>query len=694
MSMLWGGLSLLALLAAAGLFARLLRPRGVVEGGLAFALVLSVLIVLPGYLLSALTRLADLRGWALADGGLLLVAVALTARLRGWRGGWGTATLRAIERRMRGADRRSFCVRLLWLLGATLALTALVNFAEILLLEPGTPDVHQYHLARVAYYLQQGSLRYFPATFWAQVLHPKVATLLLCYTYLASGSLAPLTQLVQFLAYFACLLTGYGLCRLLGYGRQVSLVAALCFALLTICLVEAATAQNDLLLAAYAGIACYFLLAYRQWGGGTSLVLAAVAVALGAGVKATFFLVLPSLLCIALPLLRARRFPTPPLSAKHALLLTAALLLAIAIITVPSGYGENFRRFGHPFGPKALRAELSTEGGSPRVLATNGLRNLARCVVDFLTLDGYYPLPGAPAVQGALTGVARGACTALGLRLDSPPGVRPGFPFSYHKSLIADETLSGWGVLGFLLLWPAVWLVALGGVRAPLVRPFAWAAVLHPLVLSLLVPYDPFHGRFFIVTALVALPAVAACLAAWRGRLARAYLGTVAVLGCLGALTAVTFRLGTPLLTYSYAGVTYPSAFTLTREQQLMRECPKTRLAFILEEVLPERAVVAVDTQHALPEYCFFGDRFTRRIIPLRPFTGPRHPLPPEAQYLIYDATSPYATPGGILLTAEDYPLGVTYIRKLWHGHPGRVSHELPAHAPSPRLLVGARQAK
>jgi 4-amino-4-deoxy-L-arabinose transferase-like glycosyltransferase len=661
MDIVFGLISVLSVFAAAFLLARMARVHTRVAFLLTFAVLLSAIIVLQGYLLSWMDRLSSLAWWAQAG----VTTFALASLPPAFNTALRAVCLRRpemprdIERRIAGADRKSFSVRLLLVLAITVGLVAAINFIEVATLEPATPDAHQYHLARMVHYLQQGNLGYYDAGYWAQAVYPKVATILHLYAYLTSG-FACLTQLVQFIAYLISMLALYGICRHLGQRRQAGAFAAFIFGLLIICLTEASTAQNDLILTAFIGATLYFVFAYREWRSAKYLILAMVAFALAVGVKATFLVTLPPLALIAGYALFIRL----PVSGKHLGVALVALLIAGAILILPSGYWDNLRRFHDPFGPREAREKYTQERRPLPGMAADGLLNVLRYGVDFLVLDGWYPVPYADCAQAALTAVPRAAFSSLHLNLESPRGARPQFPFSYRKHIRADETLSSWGMLGFLLIWPIVWL-ALVRKRSPTpMRIFAAAALLYYLVLCFIIPYDPFHGRFFTTGALFALPPLAAFFALPHSRPGRIYLGIVVILGCVNALIAASFRTGAALIPHrDYEGKAVPFVFALTQSQLLLREAPGLNL-FMFDTVVPPDAVVAIDVSRIPPEYLFFGDKFTRRLITLRPFVGPRKPPPPEARYLIYDTTSRYYKPG-LRLTPPSYPLGAIYVREL-----------------------------
>jgi len=661
MTVLFGIISLFTVLAAALVLARMAGVRTRVAFWLACAVLVSAIIVLQGYLLSCGEQLNSIGWWALAGVATLALAClplpfSPVLRARCLR---GPEMARDIEQRINRANRKSFSARLLLVMAVTTGVVTAINFIEAATLEPATPDAHQYHLARMVHYLQQGHLGYYDAGYWAQVVYPKVATVLHLYAYLTSG-FAAMTQLAQFLAYLASMLAVYGICRLLEQRRQAAVFAAGIFGLLIINLTEASTAQNDLILTAFIGAALYFVFAYRKWREAKYLALAAIAFALAVGVKATFLVTLPPLTMLAGYAL----FALPRISGRHLEVALASLAIAGAVLVLPSGYWDNLRRFGDPFGPREARAKYTQEDKSVASFAADGVLNTLRYGVDFLVLDGWYPATGADKLQEALTSLPRAVFSGSHINLENPRGARPQFPFSYRKHIRADETRSSWGMLGFLLLWPAVWLALAGKGYSTPIKLFAAAALLYYLALCFIIPYDPFHGRFFTTGALFALPPLAAFFAMPHSRLGRVFLWVIVALGCVNALIAVSFRTGSSLIPHrDYQGNAMPSVFTLTQSQLLLREAPGLDL-FLFDSLVPPHAVVALDVQRIPPEYLFFGDKFTRRLISLRPFDGPRKPLPPEAQYLIYDETSPYFAPGA-QLTPPDYPLGAIYLREV-----------------------------
>jgi hypothetical protein len=654
--------SLAALLAAAWLFTRLLRPDTRTGALLIVPLLFAAFIVGLGYLLSLAHVLGQLVWWATGSLALLVVLLVPMWLIPAWRAVCfrPLSLPHDIEARIRAAGTRGFDLRLLIVTGCGVALVALLTFIRVLSFEPATVDAMTYHLSRMAQYLQHNSLAPFGAGYWAQELHPKVATILHLYAYLVSEKMANLTQLVQFIAYGAAMLSLYGIARLLGAARRNSVFAALVFGLLIIVIMEAATAQNDLILAAFLSISLFLLLCYRTYSRPLYLVCAALAFSLAAGVKGTVLTALPSLFIVTAAVL----LPPLPVRARRDLTIgLGALLLFLLVMTLPSGYLENWQRFGHPLGTLAVRQRHSFTGASPARMLTGGGLNLLRYGCEFLSPDGLPPIAPVLALDRALL-LPGHLLQQAGVPLESSIGTRWPFRFQLKDTTIASENTSYWGLLGILLVWPAVFLLLFNRRQSIIMRAFAAAALVFFVVQAFVSPFDLFRGRYFIIGAIFAVPAVAVWPLVPRTLLGRGYLGLAVMLGCLSALSAAVLSHGTSFIPVRFGKVTIPSTFTLDRSSQLVRQYPEMFL-LLFEAIVPKDAVVAVDVARPLPEFPFFGEGLTRRIISIVRYTDGRHPIPPEADFLICDEESPYFKNGGDPLLLNHPNLGTILLQSL-----------------------------
>ena len=622
----------------------LLAPRRAVEACLAVAGSIALGVVSTAYVLSALGALGSAEAW-------LAGALAWAGVLGVWAGARrGRAGAREFARALappRPVRSDPFATALLAVMAATAVVLFGCNAALGTLAAPGNWDGMTYHLARAAYAVQTGSFAPFGANYWAQQVHPKNSAALLVAALTLGGKTERLVALPQLVAYVVCGLEVYGLGRLAGLSRAEALFGALAFGLLVEPLMEAATVQNDLVLAAAFGAALYFLALFgetRRWAHAAA---SALAVGFGLGVKAAFALVVPLVAAFAVFVMwRAGGWRVAGRAAALFAVVAGAMVL-------PVGYVSNVQRFGHPVGPESVRAEHAFEampaGAWLRLAATNAVR----FALDFVELDGIPET--APVVHDAL-GVPKRAVGAVAAAVGLDPAGAAGTrePFAYQAPY-RHEDFSGWGVLGFLLVWPAVWVALLRRATPPVLRVLAGLAVAFVLVQAAAGPYDPWRGRYFIACAVVAAPACGPVVRArsWWGR------GAVVAVVALGAalsVAAVLLRSTQPMVAVG----PLQSVWSKTRTEQLA----SSRMELIgplarFERLVPPGATVALALPLDSYEYPYFGAGLTRRLLPVRPFDGPVPPVPAAAGYLLYQR-------GEAAFRAGDVPLGADlYLRRL-----------------------------
>jgi hypothetical protein len=230
---------------------------------------------------------------------------------------------------------------------------------------------------------------------------------------------------------------------------------------------------------------------------------------------------------------------------------------------------------------------------------------------------------------------------AIGMDLESTAGTRA--VFAYDRLLSASESHAFWGILGVLLLWPAM---IYGIVRGRgLVRALAiGGALIFPLQ-SYTALYDPWHGRYFLLSAVFLAP-----IAGWMSEAApwRRYAHAAAVVGCASAATAVLFRSGIPLVGTRLGGLERPSLLRMDRVEQLTRGNRAMEQPLrTFEGLVPRDAIVQVTVPGGTGEYLFFGEHLSRRLYP-RP-SGSRVP---DNQWLLLHENVEPAAAGDISLGA------------------------------------------
>ncbi len=631
-----GLLSLFCVLASALLTLSFFDTETFVEKFLLFFLGLAGQIVLLSYLLSSIGRL-DSAGWWLAGSGALIVILSIATLTIGRVRVDLKVALDREERPIRSERRERSSFLDNFRLGSMITAVAIcgtANLIVVLLCAPGTWDCMAYHLARAAFFLQQGSFAAYDANYWAQVVHPVNSTALCVFTLVTTGN-ENLTQFWQFVSYWASIAAVYGIASTIGFSRRAALCGALLFGLLTTCLMEASTAQNDLFLTACLGGAVYFSLSWRRAPAVWRRAASGMSLGLAIGTKASVLLAIPSLAVIALCASIGRRSSAsagvrPP--ARPVLSATAAIA-GVLLFVLPAGYVRNVETVGHPVAPAPVRAEHTFEGRPLSERLQGGGRNALRYAFEFLSIDGIWPSDTAHALQDSFRGIPRAALDAAGCDLETAaPTAETREPYSLSRPPVSHEDESYFGILGFGFLLPIGLLVLVRLLRPPAGTMLAAAALVFFLTQCFAGPFDPWRGRYFMVMGLLLAPLAGHYLAHGRGVIFNGFAALIVAAGCVSALTAVANHEGRAFLPAE------KSFLGQSRNEQLFANRPKYAQAFeSFERLVPEDAAVAVCLEPNSHEYPLFGPRLTRRIIPLNSFRGRIKPIPAEADYLLYD---------------------------------------------------------
>jgi hypothetical protein len=641
---------------------QLLELKKATDRVLAAFILFNALVIGIGYCLSALNLLGSLAGWALASFiGLLAIFLFVVSKQRmrivpAWRLKEYFSILRSRVKKWYFDEATTFEKLLLFPLFFAIFLISLFNLALVLFSAPHNWDSMTYHLARLAYFLQHNSLNFYEANFWAQVVHPKNASILLIFSYIGLGQNENLTQIIQFFAYFASVLSVYGICRLIELRKSESLFAAGVAALLPSWLMQATTTQNDMLITAFLGITVYFLFSFRERASATSLALSALGIGLALGTKASSILPLASIGLVALYVLYRPKLYSS-LSTSYALF-TGYTIIAILLFALPAGYSQNYRLFGHPLGPDLVRSFHTFEGHSAGYIFRNGSKNILRFGFDFLSLDGLPAIGPVVEIQNMIRRFPERALTALSIDLENREGIID--RFKYQKLPESNESSANWGIFGFGLIWIGILLALLGVTKSSKIRLLAFSVIVFVLVQAYAGPYDPWRARYFTLCAVLAVPAIGPLLRT-SNRLFRAYLFLIVVLGSFSGITAVLFRDNGAFVSARFDRFQAKSIFELDRISQLTISRPDyARPAREFYALVPQDAAVALALKGDSFEYLLFGENLTRSLLPINLFDRGLQPIPDEADYLLYSPNVfPCELPGDIHLGSD------WYLRKL-----------------------------
>ncbi len=200
--------------------------------------------------------------------------------------GWLLVCLAAIWIHPRGGEWPHWAV-----LAATAPIAGVVLFIALKSV-PNSTDVMAYHLPRVLFWAQNGSVAFFPTHYYNQIMLQPMAEYTMLQTWVLSGS-DRYANLIQFLGFFGSAAVVSLIAREMGATPRGQVMAALVCATLPNGILQASGAKNEAYLALWLAAMVYFALRFEwRW--------MSAALALALFTKGTAYLFAPAFLAGAL----------------------------------------------------------------------------------------------------------------------------------------------------------------------------------------------------------------------------------------------------------------------------------------------------------------------------------------------------------------------------------------------------------
>ncbi|GAB3508273.1 hypothetical protein GCM10027341_43830 [Spirosoma knui] len=663
------------------LAARICRPS-LAEWLLTIFLLGAGSVILTGFVLSALYQTASAPVWAVSVFVTATVLSAILNRLTTERTRFSIPELVRTSRSTFENWFRGLSTYSKFIFGSllvTLGIIAFTNLLLVLFTVPNEWDSMTGHLNRVMQYLQRGSMRHFGGTNWNIDTYPKSVCTLQIYSFLMTGHFENGFKFIHHLSYWTAVVAVFGIVQRIGKNLSASFFCALAYALLPDFLMQAITTETDIVLTAYLSVLLYMLFTYQQTKDNRYLYLAGMAFGIAFGHKITFALLLPSVFVIMVYTVFLS--PSWSITFTRTWRLAAAILVGICLWTLPTGYLKNIEVFGHPIGPPtALKHQSVERAGSLRNLLEQGSRNVVRYGYDHVNLDGIRNTTLGASINHTMRKPLVALEDKLHMRLDEETDFSIQ-PFAFDRRFVFYNANPYWGVFGFGLIFPLLFLVLIGYVRSTPHIFLGLALLLHFAALSYSAPYDPFKGRYFIETGLFGVTFLALLFLHPRTSVAvpnrtiwKSYVALITVLGCISALMSVFMNIrALPFGWTAPDGHTYTSAFQSDRIRQMTLGRPDIYVPYKrFDELVPDTATVALGTINDDYEYPLYGPRLSRRLIAINPFEQGLRPIPKNADYLFFAKSVIRPQPGDVRLgtdttmrTAVIVPGEDYYLRKL-----------------------------
>jgi len=340
-----------------------------------------------------------------------------------------------------------------------------------------------YHLSRVAHWAQNQSVANFATSTLRELYLNPFAEYAVLHTYLLAGS-DRLVNLVQWFSYLNIAILVSLIAEQLGAGKKGQYLAAVFAISLPQTLLQATSAQNDLVFSVMALSTVYFLLRFNKGDNPIWLLPAGAATALAVLAKSTAFIVLaPFLVWTAVKLFKK-------IERKTIGVTLSAMVLAVVIVA--PFFIRNINTFGRVLGPQSETSLYQNESPGLKPLISNGVRNFA------------INLTYTPSINTTEEKIILGIHNLLKLSIDDPATTWQGYQFAI-PTFVVSEDWSGSPIhiwLGLISL-----LVLLFGFHQTSRQSLlvSICVISGFLLFSLLLKWQPWNNRlqtvFFLLTA-------------------------------------------------------------------------------------------------------------------------------------------------------------------------------------------------
>jgi len=368
-----------------------------------------------------------------------------------------------------------------------------------------TTDSLYNHLARIAHWLQQSSLKPYDSFSDFGITYPYNNSLLMMWSVLFTH-MDRLTGLLQWFASIVLALSIYGLAIELKFSKEQAGFSALIFLTFPILILESITAQNDILVAAFFIIGVYFFISGFQAENRLKIYFSAVSIALAAGTKQYLVFAVPGFLLILIYFI----FKKEKKSRFNLTKIFIISLLGFTLILGSYAYIQNTLYYKNPTGNLDNKLFSITEinGTFIQKLAYNS----SRLTTQFISCEGL-PLPAENSCLEIKSVIMRKIFSNPAFNLENNQYLLEtdcgSTCFAYSTRYPLNEESAWFGFLSWILIIPGVIYGVIFGIRKKELLPglLLLTSFIYFLIISIFqVGWNAYVGRYLILSVALLMP--------------------------------------------------------------------------------------------------------------------------------------------------------------------------------------------
>lgn len=364
----------------------------------------------------------------------------------------------------------------------------LTTLMVALLSPPNNVDSMTYHMARVAHWIQNQNVRFYPTWIERQNVGMPCAEFAILHLQVLSRS-DRFANLVQWSAYLGSIIITSLVAKEVNLSRRFQILSGFLVAVLPMAILQSTSTQNDLIVSFLLLAFGYYLIRFSKTREKKPQLLAALSLGLSLLTKGTAYIYGAAVgLSFGFGLLWVVCQKNRSAIIQHTLRL--ALIVILALIPSLGHFTRNMNLYGNPL--STANDHITTDRISLPIIVANLTRNAA--------------VQLATPIQGLNRILTKGIRSALGSMVDEAASTFQGSHFEIVFSI--NEDYAG-NFLHFVLLGVSIFFFLLNYKRrTPLLRSYIFAILLSIVLFAATIKWQPWVSRLQLPIFIMSIPMI------------------------------------------------------------------------------------------------------------------------------------------------------------------------------------------